>query len=118
MNGDKESGILQFVRDELSANRLGIGDALTSGNSITVFEDIFAMIERFSGGYGVDCSSVDWLKSYPPVGIPFLPNFLWPAKLKTDHTPPAPLTVKCLLSQKGWRFLFSPFALSGGPCWV
>lgn len=107
MNGDKESGILQFVRDELSANRLGIDDSLTSGNSITVFEDIFAMIERFSGDYGVVCSSVNWLKSYPPVGIPFLPNFLLPAKLKKDHTPPVPLTVKMLIeSERAGRWLY------------
>jgi len=40
---------LQFVRDELSANSLGIDDSLASGNSMTVFEDVFAMMERFSG---------------------------------------------------------------------
>jgi len=76
MNGDKEAEILQFVRDELSANSLGIDDSLASGNSMTVFEDVFAMMERFSGRHGMDCSSIDWQKYYPPVGTPFLLNFL------------------------------------------
>lgn len=107
MNGDKGSEILQFVRDELSANRLGIDDSLTFGDSMTVFEDVFAMMERFSERYGVDCSSIDWLKYYSPVGIPFLPNFLLPAKLKTDRTPPVPLTVSMLIeSERAGRWLY------------
>ncbi|WP_312777999.1 DUF1493 family protein [Pseudescherichia sp.] len=107
MNGDKETEILQFVRDELSANSLGIDDSLTSGDSMTVFEDVFAMMERFSERYGVDCRSIDWLKYYPPVGIPFLPNFLLPAKLKTDRTPPDPLTVRMLIeSERAGRWLY------------
>lgn len=107
MSGDKASEILHFVRDELSANRLGIDDSLTSGNSMTVFEDVFAMMERFSGRYGVECSSIDWLKYYPPVGIPFLPDFLLPAKLKTDRTLPVPLTVRMLIeSERAGRWLY------------
>ena len=107
MNGDKESEILQLVRNELSANRLGIDDSVTSGNSMTVFEDVFAMMERFSGRYGVECSSIDWLKYYPPAGIPFLPDFLLPAKLKTDRTLPVPLTVRMLIeSERAGRWLY------------
>ena len=107
MNGDKEAEILQFVRDELSANSLGIDDSLASGNSMTVFEDVFAMMERFSGRYGVECSSIDWLKYYPPVGIACLPNFLLPAKLKTDRTLPVPLTIRMLIeSERAGRWLY------------
>jgi len=107
MNGDKESEILQFVREELSANRLGVDDSLTSGSSMTVFEDVFAMMERFSERYGVDCSGIDWLKYYPRAGIPFLPNFLLPARLKTDHTPPVPLTVRMLIeSERAGRWIY------------
>ncbi|GLR09103.1 hypothetical protein COO59_02740 [Mixta theicola] len=108
MNDDKEIEILQFVRKELGAHELGIDDSLTSGRSMTVFEDVFSMMERFSERFAVDCSGINWFKYYPRVGIPFLPNFLLPERMKTDHSPPARLTVKMLVeSAKAGRWLYN-----------
>ena len=107
MSDDKEMEILQFVKEELGAPDLGINDSLTSGRSMTVFEDVFTMMGRFSARFGVDCSGINWFKYYPRVGIPFLPNFLLPERLKTDHAFPAPLTVKMLAeSAKAGRWLY------------
>ncbi|MGQ3906475.1 DUF1493 family protein [Mixta calida] len=107
MNDDKENEILQFVRQELSAHELGIDDSLTSGRSMTVFEDVFDMMERFSERFAVDCSDINWFKYYPRVGIPFLPNFLLPEKLKTDRSQPARFTVRMLAeSAKAGRWLY------------
>lgn len=107
MNDDKEIEILQFVRQELGAHELSMDDSLTSGRSMTVFEDVFSMMERFSEHFAVDCSDINWFKYYPRVGIPFLPNFLLPEKLKTDRSRPVPLTVKMLAeSAKAGQWLY------------
>jgi len=95
------------VRRELSANDLQLDDSLTSGSSATVSEVMFEMIEHFSERFYVDCSEIDWLKYFPTVGVPFLPNFMLPARLKTSHIPPAQLTARMLAeSAKAGRWLY------------
>lgn len=99
--------VLSFVRKELSAKNLDLDTSLTTGKEATVQEDIVGMIEAYAELFHVDCSSLNWHKYFPQVGIPFLPNFILPKSLKTDHSKPAPLTVRMLVeSAKTGRWLY------------
>ncbi|MFE8103267.1 DUF1493 family protein [Brenneria goodwinii] len=106
MSEKLEKEVLAFVQAELSA-KLQIDSSLTTGDRVTVIEDVYEMIEKYSVRFGVDCTTINWRKYYPRPGIPIIPNFLLPERLKTDHHEPAPLTVRMLVeSAKAGRWLY------------
>lgn len=106
MSDNLETDVLAFVQQELSA-KLELDSSLTTGSTATIPEDVYEMIEKYSIHFGVDCSEIEWLKYFPRPGIPIIPNFLLPERLKTDHHEPAPLTIRMLVeSAKAGRWLY------------
>lgn len=99
--------VLEFVRDELRCKELEIDSSLSTGKYLTVREDVYELVDKYVEVFGVDCSSVNWRRYFPILILPFLPNCIMPARLRSDRHKPEPLTVRMLVeSAKAGRWLY------------
>lgn len=102
-----EEDILEFVRKELHCNRLNIDSSLSTGEHLTVQEDVYELIDKYVDLFGVDCSDIKWRRYFPVKILPFLPNYFLPALLQSDRHKPAPFTIRMLVeSANAGRWLY------------
>ncbi|KGD74715.1 hypothetical protein HA49_05195 [Tatumella morbirosei] len=99
--------VLNFVRDELRCEALDIDSSLSTGKYLTVAEDVYELVDKYVEAFGVDCHSMDWRRYFPRLILPFLPNPLLPAVLRSDRHQPQPFTIRMLTeSAKAGRWLY------------
>lgn len=99
--------VLKFVRDELRCEELDIDSSLSTGKYLTVREDVYELVDKYVEVFGVDCSSINWRRYFPILILPFLPNRIMPARLRSDRHKPQPFTVRMLVeSAKAGRWLY------------
>lgn len=102
-----DEAVLKFVRNELRCEELDIDSSLSSGRHLTVREDIYELVDKYVEVFGVDCSSINWRRYFPILILPFIPNCLLPARLRSDRHKPQPFTVRMLVeSAKAGRWIY------------
>ncbi|MEW5290756.1 DUF1493 family protein [Erwinia papayae] len=99
--------VLEFVRDELRCKELEIDSSLSTGKYLTVREDVYELVDKYVEVFRVDCSTINWRRYFPILILPFLPDCIMPARLRSDRHKPEPFTVGMLIeSAKAGRWLY------------
>ncbi|QKJ86023.1 DUF1493 family protein [Paramixta manurensis] len=102
-----DAAVLEFARDELRCKDLDIDSSLSTGEFLTVREDVYELLDKYAEVFNVDCSSINWRKYFPIQILPFLPNGILPNRLRSDRHKASPLTIKMLIeSAKAGRWLY------------
>ncbi|WP_268745066.1 DUF1493 family protein [Erwinia mallotivora] len=80
---------------------------LSTGKYLTVREDVYELVDKYVEVFRVDCSTINWRRYFPILILPFLPNCIMPARLRSDRHKPEPFTVGMLIeSAKAGRWLY------------
>lgn len=99
--------ILEFAREELRCKDLERDSSLSTGEHLTVSEDVYELTDKYAQLFNVDCSAINWRLYFPLQILPFLPNGILPARLKSDRHKAAPFTIRMLIeSAKAGRWLY------------
>lgn len=88
--------VLEFVRNELRCEKLDFDSSLSTGRHLTAREDVYDLVDKYAEVFGVDCSSLNWRRYFPILILPFLPNCIMPARLRSDRNQPEPFTIRML----------------------
>lgn len=99
--------VLEFVRDELRCKGLSSDSSLSTGEHLTAREDVYELIDKYVAVFDVDCSTLNWRRYFPILILPFLPNGILPACLRSDRHKSVPFMVRMLIeSAKVGRWLY------------
>ncbi|WP_017349137.1 DUF1493 family protein [Pantoea sp. A4] len=102
-----DATVLKFVRDELRCKELEIDSSLSSGEFLTVREDVYELVDKYAEVFDVDCSAINWRRYFPILTLPFLPNVILPERLRSDRHEPEAFTVGMLIeSAKAGRWIY------------
>lgn len=102
-----EEAVLKFVREELHCESLNPDSSLSTGEQLTVKEDVYELVDKYADQFCVDCSNINWRRYFPVLILPFLPNGLLPVRLKSDRHKPEPFTIRMLIeSARAGRWLY------------
>lgn len=102
-----EEAVLEFVRRELRCNQLEINTSLSTGEQLTVRDDVYELVDKYAEVFQVDCSGINWRRYFPLLIIPFLPNAFLPKRWQSDRHPPEPFTIRMLIeSAKAGHWLY------------
>ena len=102
-----DDAVLEFVRNELRCDKLNFDSSLSTGQHLTVREDVYDLVDTYTEVFKVDCSSLNWRRYFPILILPFVPNRILPVRLRSDRNQPEAFTIRMLAeSAKAGRWLY------------